>query len=72
VSQSPSLSNEAERIAKAARAAGRIVGRAGVAQRERAMHSVAERLLAEAPRLVTANREDLDKARANGLSGPLL
>src|SRR5262245_30275922 len=67
-----SLQNEAERIARAARAAGRIVGKTSAAQRERALLAVADRLLADAPRIMEANAPDVAAARANGLSPALV
>ncbi len=63
---------EAERIARAARAAGRIVGKASSAQRERALLAVATRLETDAARIVAANVADVAAARAAGLSAPLV
>jgi glutamate-5-semialdehyde dehydrogenase len=66
------LQNEAERIARAARAAGRVVGKASAAQRERALHAVADRLVADAPRIIEANAPDVAAARAAGTSPALV
>jgi glutamate-5-semialdehyde dehydrogenase len=67
-----SLENEAERIARAARAAGRVVGKAGAKQRERALLAIADRLVADAPRLIEANAPDVAAARAAGVSPALV
>jgi glutamate-5-semialdehyde dehydrogenase len=66
------LTNEAERIARAARAAGRVVGKASAAQRERALLAVADRLVADAPRIIEANAPDVAAARAAGTSPALV
>jgi glutamate-5-semialdehyde dehydrogenase len=67
-----SLENEAERIARAARAAGRVVGKASATQRERALLAVADRLVADAARLMEANAPDVAAARAAGVSPALV
>ena len=59
-------------LGSAARAASAAMARAGSAQKDRALRSLARRLRDAAPALAQANAADLLRARAAGLQGPLL
>lgn len=62
------LEKAVERIAKDARAASRAVAKASAPVRGRAILAVAARVRADAPRLLDANRADVDGARKAGLA----
>lgn len=66
------LSQRVERIAKDARAASRVVGRAPARLRERAIREAAAELRRAAPRVLEANRADLAAGEAGGLSPAML
>jgi glutamate-5-semialdehyde dehydrogenase len=59
-------------VARAARQAGRIVGRAPAAQRSAAILAAAERLIADSATIVAENAVDVAAATAAGLSAPLV
>jgi glutamate-5-semialdehyde dehydrogenase len=60
------------RIGQQAREAARKLGRATPAQKDAALQSIAEALIANQARILAANALDLDAGRANGLSAALL
>ena len=60
------------RLGGAARAAATAMAAASTAAKDRALRGLATRLREHAPRLLAANVEDLDAARAAGLAAPLL
>lgn len=62
----------AQAIARAAKAAARPLSVASTERKNRALLAMADGLVARAPELLAANAQDLDAARANGLSGPML
>ena len=55
----------------AAKAASRILMTAGEAQKNRALHAMADQLLAQSAAILAANAEDLAMAEANGMSKSL-
>jgi glutamate-5-semialdehyde dehydrogenase len=61
-----------ERIAKDARAASRVVGKASAQTRETAIRSAATRLEADLPRILDANRADVDAAAKAGLADAMI
>jgi glutamate-5-semialdehyde dehydrogenase len=64
--------SEMERIARAARAAGRMVAKAGAARRTAALSAVAEAISARASEILAANAEDLARAAASALAPPMV
>src|SRR5215211_3382793 len=54
-------------VGEAARAASREVARAGTDAKNRALHAMATAIRREEGRLIAANRQDVDAARAKGL-----
>ncbi len=61
-----------ERIARDARAAGRVVGKVGPQLREQAIRRVAARVREGAPRILEANRADVAAAEKDGLAAAML
>ncbi|MEN8719034.1 MAG: glutamate-5-semialdehyde dehydrogenase [Oceanococcaceae bacterium] len=61
-----------QRIGLQAREASLAIARATAAQKNRALTILAEQLEARAPALLAANRQDMDKGRADGLDASLL
>ncbi len=59
-------------IGRAARATARILALASSAQKDRALERMAAAIRAHAPRILTANAEDLAAARSSGVSGAFL
>jgi glutamate-5-semialdehyde dehydrogenase len=55
-----------------ARAAARVLARTPSEQKNRGLRAMAAELLAASPEILEANLKDLEKARANGLSGAML
>ncbi|MBF6624366.1 MAG: glutamate-5-semialdehyde dehydrogenase [Pseudomonas stutzeri] len=60
------------RLGRAAREASRVLARASTAQKNRALHAAAAALDAARDELISANRQDLDAGRANGLDEAML
>ena len=60
------------RLGRAAREASRVLARASTAQKNRALHAAAAALNAARDELISANRQDLDAGRANGLDEAML
>ena len=59
-------------IARAAKTASRALATATRARKDAALHAMADALVAEAPRIVAANAEDLDRGRAGGMKESLI
>ncbi len=55
-----------------ARAAARILARTPAAQKNRGLLAMAEELVSDAPAILAANARDLEKGKADGLSGAML
>jgi glutamate-5-semialdehyde dehydrogenase len=55
--------NQEEQLARAARAAGRELAKAGAARRTDALNAIANAILARAPQILAANAEDVAAAR---------
>src|SRR6185437_13891775 len=60
------------RTARRAREAGADLAVRTRAEKDRALHSIADALLAETPRIVAANAEDTDRARETGVSAGIV
>ncbi|NNC92858.1 MAG: glutamate-5-semialdehyde dehydrogenase [Acidimicrobiia bacterium] len=60
------------KIGRQAKEASRVVASASTTQKNAALHAMAERLLAAAPGILAANAEDMEQARAEGVSEALL
>jgi len=67
-----SIDETIKEMARAARRAGRIMGRCPSAPKDRALLTLADLILAEAGTLKAANREDIAAARQRGLSAPMI
>jgi glutamate-5-semialdehyde dehydrogenase len=59
-------------VALAAKEAARVLARVSSDRKDGALRAMAAALEREAPKLLEENRADLDQARKNGLSGPML
>ena len=59
-------------MGEAARAGARALRLASAQQRTAALQAMAKAIREDADKILTANARDLDKAKANGLSGPML
>ncbi len=59
-------------VARRAKVAARVLATATRSTKDAALEAIASALVAQARRLVTANREDLERGRANGTSAGLL
>ncbi|MFC7405548.1 glutamate-5-semialdehyde dehydrogenase [Georgenia alba] len=59
-------------LARAAKTASRSLATATRATKDAALHAMADALVAEAPRVVAANAEDLERGRAGGMAESLL
>lgn len=59
-------------LGKRARVAARALARASSEQKNRGLEAMAEEVLADTENILAANARDLEKARANGLSGAML
>jgi glutamate-5-semialdehyde dehydrogenase len=59
-------------LGREARAAARVIGRAGTAVKNRALLAIAERILASEQKLTAANTLDLQSGRDHGLDAALL
>ena len=55
-----------------ARAASRVMARAGAAERNRALRELARLLRADAAALIAANAAEVERARSGGLAGPMV
>ncbi len=69
------MGTEATDIAKLARdakAAGRLVAKAGAERRTAALHAIADAVDARARAIIAANAEDIAAAKNNGLSAPMI
>ena len=60
------------KIGREAKDASRVVARASTTQKNAALEAMAERLLAAGPVILSANAEDMEQARTEGVSGALL
>jgi len=60
------------KLAKDARAAGRLVARAGADRRTAALHAIADAIDARVPAILAANAEDIAAAEKNGLAKPMV
>ena len=67
-----SIEETIKEMARAARRAGRIMGRCPSAPKDRALLTLADLILAEAGTLKAANREDIAAARQRGLPAPMI
>ncbi|MDB4971073.1 MAG: gamma-glutamyl phosphate reductase [Myxococcales bacterium] len=63
---------EIEQLARDARAAGRLVARAGAERRTAGLHAIADAVDARHAAILAANAEDLAAAEASGLAKPML
>jgi glutamate-5-semialdehyde dehydrogenase len=73
--QAPSSSDLRDQVhdaARRARVAARALGRLNTATKNRALHAAADFVLAQVHRILTANAEDLDAARASGTPESIL
>jgi glutamate-5-semialdehyde dehydrogenase len=61
-----------QEVGRNARLAGREVARAATAVKNAALHALADRIEQDGERLMIANRQDLEQARASGLDDALL
>jgi glutamate-5-semialdehyde dehydrogenase len=68
----PPIDETIRDMARAARQAGRVVGRCPSAPKDRALLTLAELIAAEAGTLKAANREDVAAARERGLSAAMI
>ena len=68
----PSIDETIRDMARAARQAGRVLGRCPSARQDQALPTLAELIAAEAGALKAANREDLAAARERGLSAAMI
>lgn len=66
------LAAEMRALAQASRTAARKMSAATREQKDAALHFAGEELLSQSARIEQANAEDLDRAKARGLSGPML
>ena len=71
-SESIDVKNYMQQMGQCARQASREIGRAETAIKDRALHSMADRIDAEAEKLKQANALDLQAGRAKGLDAALL
>ena len=55
-----------------AKTASAAMAKASAAQKSAALRHLAQRLRQEAPALIEANRQDVERAQASGLEGPML
>ena len=67
-----SSESEVIRTARRARAAGADLAVRTRAEKDRALHAIADALLAESPRIVAANAEDTARAREAGISAGIV
>jgi len=63
---------EIERIARAARDAGRVVAKAGSERRTKALRAIADAIDRRAAEILAANAEDVAAARASDLAAPMI
>jgi glutamate-5-semialdehyde dehydrogenase len=68
----PSIDETIRDMARAARQAGRLLGRCPSARKDRALLTLAELIAAEAGALKAANRKDVAAARERGLSAAMI
>jgi glutamate-5-semialdehyde dehydrogenase len=61
----------ARRLALGARTASRVLAKASAAQRESALRAVARFVSSDAPRILEANRADMEAAKSQGLPAPM-
>src|SRR5438874_8454438 len=67
-----SIQNQMEEVGRRARAASRRLARLSAAQKNDALHRVADALVAEEAKILEANEADLVDGRAAGLSAAML
>ena len=68
----PDVRGAVEATARAAKTASRVLATATRATKDAALHAMADALVASSKRIVTANAEDLERGRANGMKESLL
>ena len=66
------LKMQIEDFGRRARAAARVLARTDRAQKDRGLLAMADEIIAAAPEILPANARDVEKAKANGLSGAML
>ncbi len=66
------LQQQIEDFGRRARSAARVLARTGREQKDRGLLAMADEIVAAAPEILPANAQDVEKARANGLSGAML
>ncbi len=70
--KAPSMAKTMDPIGRNARSAARVLALASTAQKNRALELMAAAVRAHKARILTANAEDVSKARAAGLTGAVL
>ena len=66
------LKTQIEDFGRRARAAARVLARTSREQKDRGLLAMADEIVAAAPEILPANLQDVEKGRANGLSGAML
>jgi glutamate-5-semialdehyde dehydrogenase len=66
------LQNQIHDYGRRARAAARVLARTSAEQKNRGLLAMAEEIVGDAPAILAANAKDLEKAKADGLSGAML
>ena len=66
------LQQQIEDFGRRARAAARVLARTSREQKDRGLLAMADELVAAAPEILAANSQDVEKAKAAGLSGAML
>jgi len=64
--------DQVRRVAEAARAAARVLANASTALKDTALQAMAQGLRARGDQIRAANAQDVEEARAGGLSGALI
>ncbi|MBC7945728.1 MAG: glutamate-5-semialdehyde dehydrogenase [Burkholderiales bacterium] len=59
-------------VGRAAREASRVMARADTATKNKALNAMADAIVGDAGRLLSANRADMERARSNGLDAAML
>ena len=67
-----SLPERMQASGQQAKTASAAMAKASAAQKSAALRHLAQRLRQEAPALIEANRQDVERAQAAGLEGPML
>ena len=66
------LKAQIEDFGRRARAAARLLARTGREQKDRGLRAMADEIVAASSEILSANSRDVEKGRANGLSGAML